>query len=833
MKKRLCIIVVVLFALWTGCSKKDADPKEGPNPAKSNDIFFVVDSASAKPGTLVTISADKPVQKDTGTALLGNKKVQLTKIDPKHYAFFVPAMAPGKYILNLNNFNASNNPEIEISNYTIISDPDKMISDATTKLKDQMSYLLQNSTHNIITDNDATFINQLLSQINLNVQSCSAEEKIMLAYLLQNTTADISPSTVQQSTTSFYHERQADIIKPGLPVKDSASTTYIPLTYTSSMAAANTMLQDDDKDVSALLFAKAFQGIQAIAKAFAAAAPVGIAATLAVYNPNWFTVAAFCFIFVNYVLDTKSAAETHAEILDIPGIAENEITEVNGQGTATNLLIVTSTESTTEALRTAYRTLRKKDGDDAPVEELKQLIKSIYELEAKDKSIKDVFDNIKNGLSRFFGEINVSYTAYTSRVKVVAEKSVASIKGRYISASEVNNPEITVVAADDGQGDLKLTFDNPSKNITQPTDFTFQLTYNQAAIGNKVSIKQYARFVPTQPLKITTTPPAEITTTSVSVGGIITSDGGKPILAKGVTISPNPNLNPSSTVNVGEGSNTFLATLTGLTPGTKYYVRAFATNSPDEQGTAYGDIVSFTTKDAALPTLSTITPSNITSTTATAGGNITNDGGAPITARGVCWSTSPNPTVANTKTTEAGGIGRFTSTITNLEPDKTYYVRAYATNSKGTGYGNEQVFKTTKNNATILGKWNLNYQKIVGAYYYSNGNIYRPDNTTITWSPEDYYEFRNDNTGVMQTDYCFCTFTYSFSDSSLRFLTAQSNCDTEGIYSPLISSYVYTVIKLTQTELVLSISLNNVLGGEDIEGNPLYFKGTITIYSTR
>jgi hypothetical protein len=86
----------------------------------------------------------------------------------------------------------------------------------------------------------------------------------------------------------------------------------------------------------------------------------------------------------------------------------------------------------------------------------------------------------------------------------------------------------------------------------------------------------------------------------------------------------------------------------------------------------------------------------ITSTTAKSGGNISADGGATVTARGVIWATSQNPTIAlTTKTTNGTGTGAFTSELPSLAANTTYYVRAYATNSTGTAYGNEVTFKTS------------------------------------------------------------------------------------------------------------------------------------------
>lgn len=94
------------------------------------------------------------------------------------------------------------------------------------------------------------------------------------------------------------------------------------------------------------------------------------------------------------------------------------------------------------------------------------------------------------------------------------------------------------------------------------------------------------------------------------------------------------------------------------------------------------------------PTVSTAAIYDITTTSATCGGNVTDDGGEDVTARGVCWSTTPTPTTADSHTTDGSGTGEFTSTISNLTPATTYYVRAYATNSVGTAYGEEVIFNT-------------------------------------------------------------------------------------------------------------------------------------------
>jgi len=107
-------------------------------------------------------------------------------------------------------------------------------------------------------------------------------------------------------------------------------------------------------------------------------------------------------------------------------------------------------------------------------------------------------------------------------------------------------------------------------------------------------------------------------------------------------------------------------------------------------------------ENLTLPILSTNAVSKITKTTAISGGNIISDGQSVITVKGVCWSTNPNPTVTlATKTNNGVGSGSFTSNISGLSSSKRYYLRAYATNSIGTAYGEETSFKTYNSDAII------------------------------------------------------------------------------------------------------------------------------------
>lgn len=185
---------------------------------------------------------------------------------------------------------------------------------------------------------------------------------------------------------------------------------------------------------------------------------------------------------------------------------------------------------------------------------------------------------------------------------------------------------------------------------------------------------------------LSTTEVSNITSTTATAGGTISSDGNTVVTARGVCWSNKENPTISNNITSDKsGIGTFSSSITELSPGKNYFVRAYATNIV---GTAYGNQLIFTTT-SVLPILTTTELYELSSTTATGGGNITSDGGAAVTARGVCWSINQNPTTKDSLTVNGMGTGIFTSSLTKLLPGSTYYVRAYATNKKGTAYGNE------------------------------------------------------------------------------------------------------------------------------------------------
>jgi len=158
----------------------------------------------------------------------------------------------------------------------------------------------------------------------------------------------------------------------------------------------------------------------------------------------------------------------------------------------------------------------------------------------------------------------------------------------------------------------------------------------------------------------------------------------------------------------GSADTAVMAGIDMLDADTLYHYRVCAENSA---GTTCGVDRTFTTDPAGLPVVTTAPVTAIAAVTATGGGNVTSSGFYPMTARGVCWATSHHPTTSNFATSNGTVPGVFTSSLTGLNPNTTYYVRAYATNTAGTAYGGEVSFTTTAEVAPgaipTLSEWGL------------------------------------------------------------------------------------------------------------------------------
>jgi hypothetical protein len=202
--------------------------------------------------------------------------------------------------------------------------------------------------------------------------------------------------------------------------------------------------------------------------------------------------------------------------------------------------------------------------------------------------------------------------------------------------------------------------------------------------------------------QVATLPSTGVGSNSAICAGTITSEGGSTVTARGICYGtvPLPDLG-GPFIPVGAGIGTFQGQITNLQPNTLYYARAYATNG---QGTAYGNAVAFVTTGntgGTLPTVVSTQPTGVNSHSASAGGQVTDDGGNTVVARGVVWGTGPNPTLANNFTVDGAGLGTFTSALSDLPASTAFFVRAYATNGAGTAYGGAYQISTSA--ATLAG----------------------------------------------------------------------------------------------------------------------------------
>ena len=227
-----------------------------------------------------------------------------------------------------------------------------------------------------------------------------------------------------------------------------------------------------------------------------------------------------------------------------------------------------------------------------------------------------------------------------------------------------------------------------------------------------------------------TTKVFNVTSNAATVTGFVVAEGDG-FTERGVCydIEANPTIAKSKTAYDGIVTTAaYHVNLTGLAFAQKYYARAYATGP---EGTVYGEELNFTT----LPVLATVTTAEVTDiegTTAVTGGEVTADGGAAVTEKGVVYGTSTAPTVANGKTSDGTDLGAFVSNLSGLKGLTRYYVRAYATNSAGTAYGPELSFTTL----VSVREWYVPGNYVAASYPGSGLADWSPDKSPMVKSNE-------------------------------------------------------------------------------------------------
>lgn len=260
------------------------------------------------------------------------------------------------------------------------------------------------------------------------------------------------------------------------------------------------------------------------------------------------------------------------------------------------------------------------------------------------------------------------------------------VLGKGICWSQNSNPTVRNNKTNNGSGTGSYTTN--IENLNQGTTYyyrSFAITSSDTIYGNEES------FTTLAPPSISNLQVSEITSNSAHLSAEVTNDGNSTVTERGFCYSTNQNPDISKNkISSGSGVGTFNTSVSNLRSGQTYYVKSFATNSI---GTVYGEQVAFTT-NSIPPTVSTNNYSDLTTNSVVISGNVSDDGGANVTERGICYSTAQNPDYNSAKIQSGSGLGTFSASINNLNPATTYYARAYALNTSGISYGSEISFTT-------------------------------------------------------------------------------------------------------------------------------------------
>ena len=280
---------------------------------------------------------------------------------------------------------------------------------------------------------------------------------------------------------------------------------------------------------------------------------------------------------------------------------------------------------------------------------------------------------------------SISSASAVSGGTVVSSRYAVAERG--VCWNTIGNPTVSDDHSIDGSG-IGDFVSSLSSLIPATTYYVRAYATNDAGTGYGQAIVFTTLGVPA----MTTNYADNINGTVATVHCSVISDNGANITEYGVCWNTTGAPTVSDQMQTAVlGLSDYEVNLTSLTPAVTYYVRAYAVNS---EGIGYGNIITFNTAND-VPYVTTSSVSSIDDTSVGCGGDVTADNGSPIIARGVCWSTSPNPTIADNHTVDGTGTGSFTSVLTGLSVGVTYYVRAYATNSTGTGYGEQKNFLST------------------------------------------------------------------------------------------------------------------------------------------
>jgi hypothetical protein len=274
-------------------------------------------------------------------------------------------------------------------------------------------------------------------------------------------------------------------------------------------------------------------------------------------------------------------------------------------------------------------------------------------------------------------------------------------------------------------------------------------------------------------------------------------------------------------------SSSLTYTLTDTPANGTYFWKVFAKNN-DDVIISKSSIFSFEFNDSpSVLTLTTNSITGITQNSATSGGNVTDDGGNAVTVKGICYSTTPNPTTADITSNDGTGTGAFTSNITGLTANTTYYVKAYATNSEGTAYGNEISFTTLNSSSTTEPAYNpIPNDNSTNISLNGNISFTEGNNTPTDATFKVYFDTSSNPNTVFNLDANVNTLNYSNLQEATPYYWKVETISNTG--NVLATSPIWSFTTLTNTEQVFDPIPNDTATNIDLNGSLSFTAGANT-----